>query len=215
MNYNIALSEEKNTDILKWIAIITMLIDHIGKVFYPQIILLRIIGRISFPIFTYLIALGYKRTSSYEDYLRRLLIFAFISIIPYHYFSYGNNIFFTLAAGLVTIHYLQKKNYIIPLGMIMLSEYMNMSYGWYGVIMILVFSMFLNDYKKLVISFLLLNLGYFLFRQNITQLYSILVLLILPMEYDLKYRLPRYFYYWFYPVHITILLMIQSLIIKL
>lgn len=211
MNYNIVLWEDKNTDILKLIAIITMLIDHIGKIFFPEIMELRIIGRVSFPIFAYLIALGYNRTSSYENYLSRLLIFAFISIIPYHYFSSGNNIFFTLAAGLVAIHFLKKKNYIVPIAMIILSEYINMTYGWYGVMMILIFNIFIDDFSKLSISFVLLNLAYFLFKGGTIQLYSVFVLFILPIEYDLRYRLPRYLYYSFYPVHIVMLLLIKKI----
>ncbi len=209
MNYDINLLKDKNTDVLKLIAIITMLVDHIGKVFFPKIIILRIIGRISFPIFAYLIALGYKRTSSYENYLSRLLMFGFLSIIPYNYFSQGNNIFFTLASGLVSILFYKKKNYIVPFTMIVLSQYINMTYGWYGVIMILIFSIFLEDLRKLTVAFLVLNFLYFLTTSSIIQMYSVFALVILPINYSLIYRLPKYLYYWFYPIHIIVLLLIK------
>ncbi len=45
-------------ELLKIIAIVTMVSDHIGKILYPELLLLQIIGRLSFPIFAYLIALG-------------------------------------------------------------------------------------------------------------------------------------------------------------
>ena len=45
-----------NAFTLKMIAIVAMLIDHIGAVLFPQIEILRIIGRIAFPIFAETIA---------------------------------------------------------------------------------------------------------------------------------------------------------------
>ena len=85
---NATISIEENhrstrNDTLKIIAMITMLIDHIGVLFFPGITLFRTIGRIAFPIFAYQIALGYTYTHDRYEYGRRLLIFAFISQIPY------------------------------------------------------------------------------------------------------------------------------------
>ena len=60
-----------------------MLIDHIGAVFYPQVTLFRIIGRIAFPIFAYQIGVGYKNTKNLRKYLLRLLLVGIISQVPY------------------------------------------------------------------------------------------------------------------------------------
>ena len=49
---------------LRIIAAITMLIDHIGFILLPQITLLRIIGRVSFPIFAFMIAEGCAHTKN-------------------------------------------------------------------------------------------------------------------------------------------------------
>ena len=49
---------------LKIIATITMLIDHIGVILLPQITLFRVIGRISFPIFAFMIAEGCAHTKN-------------------------------------------------------------------------------------------------------------------------------------------------------
>ncbi len=46
-----------------------MLIDHLGAVLFPEVIILRMIGRLSFPIFAYLIAIGYSKTNSVFKYL--------------------------------------------------------------------------------------------------------------------------------------------------
>jgi hypothetical protein len=89
----------------KCIALSTMAIDHIGAVLLPspKYLLLRLIGRISFPIFCFLIVEGYYRTKNLKKYILRLFAFALISEIPYDLafkksFIYLNkqNIFFTL-----------------------------------------------------------------------------------------------------------------------
>ena len=71
------------TSMLKFIACILMLIDHIGAVIFPRVIILRMVGRLSFPIFAYLIAVGYSKTNSFYRYLYRLLIFAVASQVPF------------------------------------------------------------------------------------------------------------------------------------
>ena len=52
---------------LKWIAIATMTVDHVGAIFYPNYVVLRIIGRISFPLFSYLTALGIDTTRKVKN----------------------------------------------------------------------------------------------------------------------------------------------------
>jgi hypothetical protein len=46
---------------LKWVAIVSMTIDHIGVVLYPEFTVLRMIGRLALPLFSYLIVLGIKK----------------------------------------------------------------------------------------------------------------------------------------------------------
>ena len=72
---------------LKFIALVVMLIDHIGAKLLPQFFILRIIGRLSFPSFAYLVAVGAKRTRDLDIYISRMLIFALISQIPFVYSS--------------------------------------------------------------------------------------------------------------------------------
>lgn len=54
---------------LKIIAMITMTLDHIGMILFPYNILLRIIGRLAFPIYAYMIAEGCGHTRSMRRYL--------------------------------------------------------------------------------------------------------------------------------------------------
>lgn len=83
------LRKDLNATTLKIIAVITMLIDHIAYVLqiysysYSTYHIMRIIGRIAFPIFAFMIAEGAKHTRDIRKYLLRLLIFAFISEVPF------------------------------------------------------------------------------------------------------------------------------------
>lgn len=71
-------------EVLKWIAIATMTVDHVGAVLYPTYEVLRLIGRLSFPLFCYLTALGVETTRNVKNYFIRLFVFAFVSQIPFH-----------------------------------------------------------------------------------------------------------------------------------
>ena len=69
----------RDTGFLKLIAMIAMLCDHAGKMLFPQHPVLRIIGRLAFPIYAYCLAVGCVYTRSPLNYLKRLVILALIS----------------------------------------------------------------------------------------------------------------------------------------
>lgn len=54
---------------LKLIALAAMTIDHIGLIFFPGLSVFRIIGRIAYPIFAYMIAEGCRYTRNKKRYL--------------------------------------------------------------------------------------------------------------------------------------------------
>lgn len=62
---------------LKLIALVTMIIDHVGAIFFPQFIWLRYIGRLSMPIYAFLLVQGYMHTRNFNRYALRMGIFAF------------------------------------------------------------------------------------------------------------------------------------------
>ncbi|MBR5421055.1 MAG: TraX protein, partial [Lachnospiraceae bacterium] len=110
---------------LKLIAVVTMLIDHTA-VFLMQnnttvllrvsgytltlYTLMRTIGRISFPIYAFLLAEGYLHTRDVRQYSLNLLLFAILSEIPWnlehtgtYLYPSSQNVFFTLFLGLAGI----------------------------------------------------------------------------------------------------------------
>ena len=68
---------------LKLIAMISMVSDHVGDSFFPDQIWMRIIGRMALPIFAFCTAEGFIHTHDRMKYLRRMGIFALISEIPF------------------------------------------------------------------------------------------------------------------------------------
>ena len=95
---------------LKIIAMVSMTLDHIGVALFPQNLLLRILGRLAFPIYAFMIAEGYSHTSNVKAYAWRLFFFGLISEIPFNLiysgswiFPFHQNVMFTLLLGLLCI----------------------------------------------------------------------------------------------------------------
>lgn len=118
---------------LKMIAVVSMVIDHSAATILRRLLVtarpefysviyenweywndiyrvLRGIGRLAFPIYCYLLVEGFVHTKSVRRYANRLLLFAFLSEIPFDialrqslWDIKHNNVFFTLFIGLLTL----------------------------------------------------------------------------------------------------------------
>lgn len=146
-------------NVLKWVAIAAMLIDHTAAVMgglfpFSWYDPMRNVGRIAFPIFAYGIAQGCVYTHSARRYLGRLLLFAFLSEIPYRLalragsLAFGLfNVFFTLLAGAACcqlVKFCRSKGRrwawaaVAPVGaIVLLCEMQHTDYGGFGVLCIL------------------------------------------------------------------------------
>ena len=139
--------------VLKIIAVISMVIDHSGYVLFNSFSFMNYIGRLAFPIFAFLITEGYIHTRNLKRYFSRLLIFAFISQIPYLLYisnfttRFTLNILFTLSLGLLAITVYDKlKNKLLGLLFVgicgILSQLLHFDYGWFGIAIISIFYIF-------------------------------------------------------------------------
>lgn len=147
-----------NSSELHIIAMITMLIDHIGYVFYPSTIWLRCIGRIAFPIYAFLLTEGYHKTSNKYKYVARIFLIGIISEIPYNYmtgnalrYSHMQNVMFELVLGLVILELLNKIKHnkdfwvikicygLLILILMSLAKICNLDGGVPGVLLIITF----------------------------------------------------------------------------
>lgn len=214
-----------NVFILKIIALISMIIDHYGAIFQDGVDIYRIIGRIAFPIYCFLLVEGYTHTSDIKKYLKRLLIFAFISEIPFDFAFYGSvnfghqNIFFTLSIGLITIYLLDKyrekgviRAIIISCSFI-IALIFAVDYNFLGIIYILLFHTF-RDYTKskkflyLAILMFLFNLVFSMWLQE----FSLLALSILYLyngNLGPRNKFSQMFFYIAYPLHLLIFYIIS------
>lgn len=203
----------KKNDFLRLIATLSMLIGHTGAVFFPSIPMFRIIGRISFSIFCYQSALGYKYTKDLNKYINKLLLFAAISQLPYM-LAHKNmrlNVMFTFALALFFIDKIEKKKYLWIVPILFVAEFLRVDYGAYGILLVLGFHLFNDKWTEKIIYMVLLNVLFIIIgRTSSLQLYSLLSLPLIALEYKLPtVRLGKNFSYLFYPIHLALFALIR------
>ncbi len=219
--------KESNTELpigfndfqLKCIAAFTMLIDHIGMVLYPGVTWLRAIGRLSFPIFCFVLVEGFYHTHNRRNYLIRLGLFALISEVPFDLARSGTwinpayqNVFFTLFLGFAMLCGLREfkdtvERVVVVLIAVAFAGLLSVDYGIQGILLILVYAV-LRDYKwpKLILG----ALWNFLFRVR-TQYFGVFAMLPLALYNGEKGRSMKWFFYIFYPAHLLVLYGIKML----
>ena len=159
MNPSVNLSRYQRLDgrTLKLIACLCMLIDHLGASCFSSVIVLRIIGRLAFPIYCFLLVEGAVHTHDMKKYILRMGIFALISEIPFdlalfHRVIYPGhqNVFFTLGLGLLAIWFIEHPiehleipdnlyKFLVIVAAGLIAEFFNTDYGFTGVAVICVF----------------------------------------------------------------------------
>lgn len=216
---------------IKIIACLSMMLDHI-RYAIPETnnIFTIILGRTAFPLYTFLITQGYIHTSDLKKYIKRLILFGLISQLPFMLFRtlLGEwkmlNIMFTLLLGICSIIAYDKidKKYIslpICILFIFLGEILNVDYGWFGVSLVLLMYIFKNNKIFFSITYICLIITYLLIAKVnmlnfIVYFIAYIIPLILIMFYNGKLgKKIKYFYYWFYPVHMIIYYLINYLFI--
>lgn len=205
---------------LKMIGIVTMLIDHVGAILFPQFLFFRIIGRISFPIFTYTSVEGFMHTHDVKKYMTRLGILALVSEIPFDLAFSGTiwnvqsqNVFFTLFLGVFMLYLMLKvPNVIIGfgcvLGLLLLSEFLHTDYSSMGLLMIYWFYQYRDNKVMKALGIAVINL---LFMGGI-QVYAILALIPILMHNGNQGIRCKKFFYGFYPVHLFALYLISLIV---
>lgn len=210
---------------IKVIACFSMILDHI-KYAIPNInnFATLYLGRISFPLFAFLVSEGYKYTSDLKKYYKRLLIFGVISQIPFMLFRtlVGEwimlNIMFTLILGLVciTIYENEKRRWVsIPavIFISILAEIINVDYGWFGVLSVFIIHVFKNKKIMLLTTYsgLTVLFYYYLIKMEIFSTQGMLYIIstmcsviFILMYNGKKGKNLKRFFYWFYPIHMLL-----------
>jgi hypothetical protein len=229
-----------NSAQLKIIAMLTMLIDHVGAVLFPQLIVLRIIGRIAFFIFAFELVEGFFHTSNVGNYILRLILFGIVSEFCFDFAFNGSmtffhqNVMFELALGLIMMWFLEYfKDYssqllrwllsiIVVFVAMFISEITMLDYSSFGIMMILVFYLTRNLKYKGYFQFIMLFIinAYIMMAYNIPiaginvpiQVFGLTSLIFIAMYNGEKGKINKYFVYAFYPVHLLILGLINYFI---
>ena len=210
--------------ILKIIAVISMVIDHLVYVVFNKFSFMNYIGRLAFPIFAFSITEGYIHTKNLKRYFSRLLIFAFVSQIPYMLFisnlttRFTLNILFTLSLGLLAITiYDKSKNKFLGLLFVgicgIFAQLLHFDYSWFGIAIIFIFYIFKDKKIYMNLSFCIatfINYFYSYITSNRTEylfiiLFCILSLIPINLYNEKKGKNIKYFFYIFYPLHLIIL----------
>ena len=226
-----------NSKHLKIIAIITMTLDHMGVYLFPGqpviYLILRSVGRISYPIFAFLLAEGYRHTTNKLAYFTRLFVFAFVMevfISGYAIYTknwsmiFQENVLWPLVFGFVSMFLLEQKHFLAIIGFVgilVLAELLQIPYGAYGIGLICIFyhyrfiglqvvfvffySIFFIDYPFLS----LIGVSSEWIKYPSIQWWSMLSFIPLSFYNGLKGKMNKWFFYFYYPLHFVLLYLIK------
>lgn len=213
---------------LKMIAAGSMCVDHVGALFFPDVELLRILGRIAFPLFCFLAAEGFCHTRNVNRYLVNLLICACVSELFFDAVFFGklvpnrNNSVFTLAGGVASLLVIQRVNLLTGSVFALIAGYFlqfaGMDYGFYGVILIVLMYLArqygMNTKQNMYLSWGIIALFMIFYKRSIQAYgaFSIIFMVLYSGKKGYHSSWAKRFFYIFYPAHLALLLVISVML---
>lgn len=225
-----------NRNLLKYIAVAAMLIDHIGLLFVPAdtpwYTVMRVIGRLTAPVMCYFLAEGFIHTRSREKYGTRLFVFALISQIPFAYMMYNyfwvahfNMIATLFLCFMILLTFEKVENVflkvVIIAGLASLGRFCD--WGLMAPLWVMCFYLCKDNKNKMALWYCVLC-AFWVIRccvvsfdkggdwyDSLWQLGAFGALPILYLyngEGGKAGKFSKWFFYWFYPLHILILALI-------
>lgn len=213
---------------LKGIACLTMLIDHTAVAFGLPM-WLRVIGRLAFPIYCFLISEGVAHTRNAGKYFLRLGIMAVISEPIYDFVLYGNrniwahqNVLWLLLLGTVMLALMEKAKrpvwkLMIVVPCYFLADWLHLSYAGDGILLMALFGLARGIPGGIwiqAVGMLLLNgmmpsahIGILGISVSV-QLFGALAMVPIALysgEKRTKSRAMSWAFYIFYPLHLVVL----------
>jgi hypothetical protein len=220
--------------VLKIIAMVSMVFDHVGDMFFPDVLWPRMIGRLAMPLFAFCITEGYIHTRDKKKYLFRMGIFALVSEVPFDLAFEGKvslnhqNIMLTFFMSILALMLFDlirgKKNEdtgrysigktilgsLVIIGTAAVAILIKADYTIFAVISVFLFYLF-KDTKHFIrtgvgVAFLALTrtMGYYC-----TTGLSIIPLLLYNGK---KGKGLKWFFYAFYPGHLLLLYLIKLIV---
>lgn len=220
---------------LKWVAIISMTVGHLAYAVAAQNTIYFYISRVAYPLFAFLLVYNYMHnTKDSANYFLRIFILSLISELPYQYLFgreniYLANILATIGFGLASIIIIDR------LSSLKESSFYDVRWiwaGWYMVGLIVLIGGFGVDYMHMGILLCVAYWGWLRFPSYTTFNIALIAtfLLNLPIGPTASFfgigalglialatllsieipRLNKWFFYFYYPMHLVALGMIKS-----
>lgn len=222
---------------LKLLAIIIMFIDHSALVLlskYPPAAeplftlwgknyslyrVCRDVGRAAFPIFCFLLVEGFLHTRNRMKYGRNLLLFACVSEIPWNYMFTDTwryekqNVFFTLFLGYLGLCVMeafwenQTMQLICLIALFFAACWLKADYGWRGFVFILIMYLFRSEKAAQAV------IGSCWLFYEWKACFAFLSINMYNGERGfVKGKAAKFLFYWFYPLHITLLVVLRRIL---
>lgn len=225
------LQTNLDTNFLKLVAIISMLIDHIGGAFFPGQVGFRLIGRLAFPLFCYCMTVGLLYTHDVRRYLFRLGAFALISqpfyILAFHPTEFvanltNWNIFFTLFLSLLAMWGLKERKWWLFALAAFTVCWWNFDYSGTGIELMLIFYLCRKHRGIGAALFALMWLpalwngtagdpmSFQLFGHWMGfELTALLALPLIFLHTHVHPQIPKWVFYAFYPAHLAVIALVR------
>ncbi|AFC33355.1 TraX family protein [Paenibacillus mucilaginosus 3016] len=199
---------------MQWIAMIAMLIDHIGIVFFKGEQVWRWIGRLAFPLYAYGIVAGYRHTRSLPRYAKRLAVTAALAQLPYLYaFGFMQvNVVGSFLFCIGVLYVLDRTGHpaaraLIIAAALVIMQVLPFEYGGYGLLLVLIYR-YAESPSQMFLGHLLLNFLYYVLMP--LQMLSIAgTLIIIYAQKRLpalsERSAPAWLWRGFYPGHLLLL----------
>lgn len=245
---------------LKWIAIVTMFIDHFAAAYLTRILIqrglldlgtgtdqeavmafmqengalyfgmlfMRIIGRIAFPIFCFLLVEGFLHTSNVKKYVTRLAIFALITEVPFNLALSGSPFFIQYQSVMVTlllamlmlcgvkwVEGKEWKKFVRAIACLAIvaaaagaATLLQTDYKWSGVLCVAGIYYFSKQGKKVRGAFLGCA---FLIMAGLMEVFALIGVAFIAFYNGKRGMKMKYFFYAFYPAHLFLLWLLSAI----
>lgn len=220
---------------LRLLALLTMVVDHAGLALFPRIGAFRCVGRLAFPLYCFLLTQGFAHTRDLRAYVRRLLLLAILSEIPFDLLIFARvssgmeqNVLFSLLLGLCAIwsadRYAEEPNKA-ALGVLltfMAAMVSRVSYGWLGIALCLAFYKLKDSRIKCALCILPIEALYCasLAISGVQTSWVLVSLCAMPAAVPvflyngkpgLRSKMVSFLFYAAYPLHIAALLIVRAM----
>jgi hypothetical protein len=213
--------KNESLTLLKWLAIVFMVIDHVNKFLFTwRYPVMFDVGRLALPLFMMVFAFNMARpglltSATAERVMKRLLAFGVASSVPFIALGtgllwkcYPLNILFAFIALALALWFAARKQPVCAVAAFILGGAL-VEYWWAGLLIGLGFWLWFRNKRRW--GSVALFVGFLALCFLNDNFYALLALPLIWGVSKIHLPLPRckWFFYWFYPLHLVVLLCLK------